>query len=131
MAFQNTGGAQLIADGIVSTLGTNLSPIIFFGAVGILSTFFILVISNVGATVLLVPLSMNMATNIGVDPGLTAPVVAIAASNSFILPTHQVNALIMHPGGYRTMDFVKSGAGLTVLFRLFMIGVLSLMYHTM
>ena len=105
-------------------------PFIFLGAVGMLSTFFTLVISNVGATVLLVPLSMNMATSMGFDPGLTALVVAIAASNSFILPTHQVNALIMHPGGYRTIDFIKSGAGLTVLYLMVMICVLSLMYHT-
>ena len=129
MAFQNTGAAQLIANGIVSTLGTNLSPVIFLGVVGILSTFFTLVISNVGATVLLVPLSMNMATKIGFDPGLAAIAVAIAASNSFILPTHQVNALIMRPGRYRTIDFVKSGAGLTILYLLVMIGVLYLMYQ--
>ena len=128
LAFQNTGAAQLIANEVVSILGTHLPPTIFLGTVGILSTFFTLVISNVGATILLVPLSMNMAVTIGVDPVLTALVVAIAASNSFILPTHQVNALIMRPGGYRTMDFVKSGAGLTVLYLFTMIGVLSLWY---
>jgi di/tricarboxylate transporter len=128
MAFQNTGAAQLIADGMVSALGSHLSPVLFLFAVGILSTFFTLVISNVGATVLLVPLCMNMAARIGADPGLTALAVAVAASNSFLLPTHQVNALIMRPGGYRTMDFVKSGAGLTVLYLLVMTGMLSLMY---
>ena len=129
LAFQNTGAAQLMSNAVVSILGTQLPPIIFLGAVGILSTFFTLVISNVGATILLVPLSMNMAAKIGVDPSLTALVVAIAASNSFILPTHQVNALIMRPGGYRTMDFVKSGAGLTVLYLFVMIGLLFLIYE--
>lgn len=83
LAFQNTGAAQLIANGIMSILGTHLPPILFFGIVGILSTFFTLLISNVGATILLVPLCMNMAVRMGVEPILTALVVAVAASNSF------------------------------------------------
>ena len=127
IAFQNSGAAQLIASNIIAILGDNLPPVLFLGAVGILSTFFTLLISNVGATILLVPLSMNMAVQAGVDPCLTALVVAVAASNSFILPTHQVNALIMRPGGYRTRDFIKSGTGLTIIYLVIMIGVLSLM----
>ena len=42
--------------------------------------------------------------------------VAISTSNSFLIPTHQVNALIMGPAGYRVIDFVKSGGIMTVLF---------------
>ena len=42
--------------------------------------------------------------------------VALATSNSFIIPTHQVNALIMGPGGYRVADFMKAGGIMTVLF---------------
>lgn len=41
---------------------------------------------------------------------------AIAASNTFVLPTHQVNALIMRPGGYRVKDYVRAGTGMTILF---------------
>ncbi|MCP3955361.1 MAG: SLC13 family permease, partial [Desulfobacterales bacterium] len=83
---------------------------------GLLTTFFTLVASNVGATVLLVPLAMNMALKTGADPCIAALVVGIAASNTFILPTHQVNALIMRPGGYKTKDYVKAGTGMTVIF---------------
>jgi di/tricarboxylate transporter len=128
MAFQNTGAAQLIASGIISVLGGNLTPIVFLGVLGLLSSFFTLVISNVGATVLLVPLAMNMAAGIGADPRIAALVVAIAASNSFILPTHQVNALIMNPGGYRTLDYVRAGLGLTILYLLVMIFTLYIWY---
>ena len=42
--------------------------------------------------------------------------VAIASSNSFLIPTHQVNALIMGPGGYRVPDFMRAGGIMTVLF---------------
>ena len=55
-------------------------------------------------------------------------VVALAASNTFVLPTHQVNALIMRPGGYRTTDYAKAGAGMTILFLAVLIGMLYLFY---
>ena len=54
--------------------------------------------SNVGATALLVPIAINIALATGADPAMFALTVALATSNSFILPTHQVNALIMGPG---------------------------------
>jgi di/tricarboxylate transporter len=47
---------------------------------------------------------------------MAALVVGLSASNTFILPTHQVNALIMRPGGYRTTDYTKAGAFMTVIF---------------
>ncbi len=84
-------------------------------AIAVLSTFFTLVISNVGATVLLVPLVVNMAMAAGADPRMAALVVGLATSNSFVLPTHQVNALYMGPGRYRSIDFVKGGGMMTVI----------------
>jgi len=85
-------------------------------AVAVLATFFTLVMSNVGATVLLVPLAVNIAIGVGADPALFALTVAIATSNSFLIPTHQVNALIMGPGGYRVADFMRAGGIMTILF---------------
>lgn len=127
MAFENTGAAKFIADTIMTTLGTP-TPIVLLTVIGILTSFFTLVASNVGATVLLVPLSMNMALRAGVDPRLAALTVAVAASNTFVLPTHQVNALIMRPGGYKTIDYVKSGAGMTILYLVVMISALVFLY---
>jgi di/tricarboxylate transporter len=54
--------------------------------------------------------------------------VAIATSNSFLIPTHQVNALIMGPAGYRVADFMKAGGIMTLLFLIVMIGVMNLMF---
>ncbi|QJB57040.1 SLC13 family permease [Pseudodesulfovibrio sp. zrk46] len=127
MAFENTGAAKFIADTIMAALGTP-SAVMLLTVIGILTSFFTLVASNVGATVLLVPLSMNMAINAGVDPRVAALTVAIAASNTFVLPTHQVNALIMRPGGYRTVDYVRSGAGMTVIYMVVMIAALMMFY---
>ena len=65
---------------------------------------------------LLVPLCMNMAVMAGGDPRMAALVVGLSASNTFVLPTHQVNALVMRPGGYRTVDYAKAGAIMTLIF---------------
>jgi di/tricarboxylate transporter len=117
LAFQKTGAAEWMATSIMEMIGT-VPNYLFLLIIGILTSFFTLVVSNVRATVLLVPLAMSMAVEMGCDPRLAAMVVAIAASNTFVLPTHQVNALVMRPGGYQTMDYVKTGTGMTILFLL-------------
>lgn len=127
LAFQKTGAANYIATTIMTAIGS-VPTIVFLLVVGILTSFFTLVVSNVGATVLLVPLCMSMAIKAGADPRITAMVVALAASNTFVLPTHQVNALIMRPGGYKTADYAKAGAGMTILFLAVLIGMLYLFY---
>ena len=97
-------------------------------AVAILATFFTLVMSNVGATVLLVPLAVNIAIGAGANPAVFALTVAIATSNSFLIPTHQVNALIMGPAGYRVPDFLRAGGVMTVLFLVVALIGLNLLY---
>jgi di/tricarboxylate transporter len=127
LAFQKTGTAEYIATSIMNMIG-NVPVIVFLAVVGIMTSFFTLVVSNVGATVLLVPLAMTMAIKAGADPRLTALVVALSASNTFVLPTHQVNALVMRPGGYKTIDYTKAGAGMTILFLVVMLTMLYLFY---
>jgi len=127
IATEKTGAAAWIAHSILSVIG-DVSPIVLLTVIGILSTMFTLVISNVGATVLLVPLVVNMAIAAHTDPRMAALVVGLATSNSFMLPTHQVNALYMGPGHYRTVDFIKAGALVSVVFLVVMIAMISLVY---
>jgi di/tricarboxylate transporter len=127
MAFEKTGTAAYIAETILGFMG-DPAPIVLLGVIGLLTSFFTLVISNVGATVLLVPLCMNMAMMAGGDPRMAALVVGLSASNTFVLPTHQVNALVMRPGSYRTVDYAKAGAGMTVLFLAVELAVLYFFY---
>jgi di/tricarboxylate transporter len=126
-AFENTGAAAYIAQKVLGSFGT-LSPLLLLLLVSVLTAFFSLVASNVGAVVLMVPLGMNMAVEVGVDPVLTALVVAVSASNTFILPTHQVNALIMRPGGYRPSDYMKAGFGVSILYTIILLAALRLFY---
>jgi di/tricarboxylate transporter len=114
-AFETTGTAAYIATKVLSAVG-DPSPLLLLLVISLLTAFFSLVASNVGAVVLMVPLAMNMAAAVGTDPIVAALVVAVSASNTFILPTHQVNALIMRPGGYRTKDYMRAGLGMTVLY---------------
>lgn len=127
IAFEKTGTAAFIAHNILALIGRP-APILLLAVVGILTSFFTLVVSNVGATVLLVPLCMNMAVMAGGDPRMAALVVGLSASNTFVLPTHQVNALIMRPGGYRTVDYAKAGAVMTAIFLTVELSVLYFFY---
>ena len=115
LAVEKTGTAAWIAQHVLDALGD--MPVWGIQAIiAVLATAFTLVMSNVGATVLLVPLAVNIALAAGANPAVFALTVAISTSNSFLIPTHQVNALIMGPGGYRVADYLRAGGIMTVLF---------------
>lgn len=127
LAVETTGTAKWIAEQTLLVVG-HMPIWVIQSAVAILATFFTLVMSNVGATVLLVPLAVNIAIGAGANPALFALTVALATSNSFLIPTHQVNALIMGPAGYRVSDFIRAGGIMTVLFLVVMLTVLNLVF---
>lgn len=127
MAMQQSGAAAFLADLALRFMdGFPVWGIQLFLA--LIATVFTLVMSNVGATVLLVPLAIQMALGVGADPAIFALTVALATSNSFLIPTHQVNALIMGPAGYSVKDFLKAGFGMTALFLCVMLLVLNIFY---
>src|SRR5574340_262688 len=127
LAVETSGTAAWIAEQTLSLLG-DMPTWVLQLAIAVLATFFTLVMSNVGATVLLVPLAVNIAIGAGTNPAVFALTVALATSNSFFLPTHQVNALIMGPAGYRVTDFMRAGGIMTVLFLTVMMLMLNLIY---
>lgn len=115
IAVDHSGAALWIAHHLLEIIGD--VPIwVMQTVIAGLATFFTLVMSNIGATVLLVPLAVNIAVSIGADPAMFALTVAISTSNAFLIPTNQVNALIMGPGGYSVADFMRVGGIMTVLY---------------
>jgi di/tricarboxylate transporter len=128
LAVETSGTAGWIAEQTLKVVGDQ--PIwVIQASIAVLATFFTLVMSNVGATVLLVPLAVNIALGVeGADPAVFALTVAIATSNSFLIPTHQVNALIMGPGGYKVPDFMKAGGIMTLLFLVVMMIMMTLVF---
>ncbi len=127
LAVETSGTAKWIADQVLSVVG-DMPTWIIQAAVAALATFFTLVMSNVGATVLLVPLAVNIAIGAGASPAVFALTVALATSNSFLIPTHQVNALIMGPAGYRVADFIRAGGIMTVLFLIVLMVMMNLVF---
>ncbi len=127
VAFEKTGAADYLAMNIMAQMD-GLTTILLYLILALLTSFFAMFVSNVGTTVLLVPLAMNMAMEIGADPKIAGMVVAVASINTFILPTHQVNALIMQPGGYKTSDYMRVGSGLMLLFLVILMGMLHFFY---
>ena len=127
LAVETTGTAKWIAEQVLFVVGDQ--PIwVIQASVAVLATFFTLVMSNVGATVLLVPLAVNIAIGANANPAVFALTVALATSNSFLIPTHQVNALIMGPGGYRVADFLRAGGVMTILFLVVMMVMMNLVF---
>jgi di/tricarboxylate transporter len=115
IAMQKSGTAEFLAENMIAiVLGKH--PLLIVMIVGILATLFSLFMTNVGATVMLAPIVIEMARIGNFDPRPMVLMAAVCAANSFIIPTHQVNALIMSPGGYRNQDYFKAGIGMTLVF---------------
>jgi di/tricarboxylate transporter len=127
IATEKTGAASWLAQQILGVIGSP-PEFVFLFVVAVITTVFTLVISNVGAAVLLVPLVVNLSLNADYNPALAALMVGIAASNSFMLPTHQVNALYMGPGHYTSKDYLRVGAPLSLIFIVVVTAMLSLFY---
>lgn len=127
LAMQNTGTAAFLAEKMMLMI-QGMHQLLFILAIGILSTLLSLVLSNVGAVVVLTPLVSNMAVLGNLDPRPLVLMAALCATNSFILPTHQVNALLMSAGGYRNADYIKAGSGMTLIYLLLVTFVFYLFY---
>jgi di/tricarboxylate transporter len=117
VAMQKTGTSLFLAEEIMEII-SGRHPLVLILSIGVISTIISLLISNFGAIVVLAPMVIGMAEIAGLDPRPLVLMAALCVSNSFILPTQQVNALLMTPGGYRNIDFIKGGIGLTILFLL-------------
>jgi di/tricarboxylate transporter len=131
-AVHNSGTDVWIGLHVLNFMG-DVPAWVLQAAIAVLATFFALVMSNVGAVILLVPMAIGIATmaqsmGIDADPRIFALTVGIAATNAFILPTGQCNALVMGPGGYHVKDFLKAGGIMTVLFLVVTLVMLNIIY---
>lgn len=114
-ALEQTGGVALMAEGLVSGLGP-LGPLALLAGVFLLAALVGLFISNTATAVLMAPVAIAAAQQIGVSPYPFAMTVAVAASAAFATPVSSpVNTLVMAPGGYRFNDFVRVGGPLILV----------------
>lgn len=114
-ALSKTGVTELLSSGMVQALG-QLGPVAMIGAIFLFTSITGLFISNSATAVLIAPIAIDVAQAIGVSPHAFAMTVAIACSAAFATPVSSpVNTLVMDPGGYTFMDFVKVGIPLQLL----------------
>jgi len=115
LALEKTGAARLLADQIVGLIGP-FGPLAVLCALFLLTSLLTEIMSHAAAAVLMAPIAFNSALDLAVSPQPFFMAVAVAASSCFMTPiSHQSNALVMGPGGYRFTDFLRVGAPMNLL----------------
>jgi di/tricarboxylate transporter len=114
-AMDTTGAAAWVAQELLNRIGA-VPPWALQAILAVLTSLFALVITNVGATVVMVPMAINLALVSGGNPMAFAVVVALAASSNFISASNPVLSIVAGPAGYSARDLLRVGGPLTVLF---------------
>jgi di/tricarboxylate transporter len=127
-AMDSTGAANWLAQVILDRIGPDVPVWVLEAAIGLLATAFALVIGNVGATVVMVPMAINVALAVGGSPVSFALVVALSASNNFLSVSNPVLAMVTGPAGYRSRDLWRIGAPLTLVYLAVVLLVVNLMF---
>jgi len=113
VAMQYTGTAQYLADLLTKLVGT-------WNPLWLLTGFFALTVlltqpmSNQAAAAVVIPVAVQTAIQLGLNPRTFAMMIAIAASTSYLTPLEPACLMVYGPGRYRFMDFIKVGGLLTV-----------------
>ena len=128
MALEKTGASEYISNSLVSGLGV-YGPFALMAGIYFTTSLMTMFISNTATAVLLAPIAMNSAIQIGVDPTPFMFAVAVAASMCFASPfSTPPNALVMPAGQYTFMDYIKVGLPLQIIMGIVMIFVLPLLF---
>jgi len=116
IALQQTGGADLIADLFVLA-APGLPAILVLGLMYVVTAVLTNIISNNASVVLMIPVAVEAAGQLGANAFAFVLAVTFAASTAFMTPVgYQTNLLVYGPGGYRFTDYLKVGAPLQAVF---------------
>lgn len=114
MAMETTGTARFLAELVTGTMGS-LGPLAVLAGGYLLASLITEPMSNAAATVLIVPIAIDIALGLGADPRPFVLAAVIGASTSFLTPVgHQANVLVFGPGGYRFFDYTRVGGPLNL-----------------
>jgi di/tricarboxylate transporter len=115
IAMEQTGAASFMADGVVSLVG-GLGPLAVMAGLFLLSALASQMMPNPAVAVLLAPIALNTAQDLGMSPYPLMMAVAVSASSAFLSPVgHPANILVMGPGGYRFTDYTRVGIPLILV----------------
>jgi di/tricarboxylate transporter len=127
-AMDSSGTAAWVAGHSIERLPHGLPVWLIELVLGLLTTAFSLVISHVGATIVMVPLAINLALAVGGDPTGFALIVALSASNNFITASNPSISMITGPAGYTPRDMWRVGGPLTLVYTAIVVVAVNLMF---
>ena len=114
VALEASGAVALIVNAIAPALG-NLPPFLIIWAIYLLTSVLTELVSNNAVAVVVTPITIGLATALGIDPRPLVVAVMVAASASFATPIgYQTNMLVYGPGGYKFTDFMRVGIPLSL-----------------
>ena len=115
-AMDVTGAGKLIAEWTVGLMGGSPSPLLVTAILFALSCGLTQFMSNTASAALLCPIGIAISQKLGADPKAVLMAIAVAASCAFASPVGTPpNTLVLGPGGYKFMDYVKAGTGLVIV----------------
>ena len=127
-AMDSSGAAAWVAGHSLEQLPSGTPVWVIELLVGVLTTAFSLVISHVGATIVVVPLAINLALAAEGSPSAFALIVALSASNNFMTASNPVISMISGPAGYTGKDLWRIGAPLSLLYTGVIVAMVELLF---
>ena len=116
LAMQTSGAAGQLAERAVGWVG-GMGPVAVLAVIYLMTSVMTDTMTNAAAAVLLAPIAISTAEQIGVDPRPFLMAITFAASTGFSTPVgYQTNTMIYNPGGYKYTDFLRTGVPLSILF---------------
>lgn len=129
IAMLNTGLAEHVGIRIVDAL-LGYSPMVGVISIFVLTVFITQILGGQVTALVVGPIAISTALQMGVSPQAMSVAVAIGCSTAFLTPiAHPVNILMMGPGGYQFNDFFKVGVGMTIVTLLTLILGMALIWH--
>lgn len=126
--LQHSGAVSLVVDAVAPAL-VGLSPLVALAAIFILSSVLTEAVTNNAVAVVVTPLAIGLAEQIGVDPRPFVVAVMFGASASFATPIgYQTNTLVYGAGNYRFSDFLKIGIPMNVVVGAAVVGAISVFF---
>ena len=127
-AMDSSGAAAWIAGHTLDQLPQDLPDWILQAALALLTSVFSLVISHVGATIVMVPMAINLALAAGGDPTVFALIVALSASNNFVTASNPIMSMITGPADYRAADLWRVAGPLSLVYLVIVIVAVNLLF---
>lgn len=125
-AFESSGGAETVTN-LILTMNNEYPVWVFLGVLMSITLLLSNIINNAATVVLMAPIAINVARDLGADLDPFLMIIAVGASAAFLTPIgHQSNTLVMGPGGYKFSDYWKMGLPATLI--ILLLGVPLVLY---